>query len=51
MKVGLVTSYMPPHLGGIERIAETRFIGYTDSGAEVRHGKPIIISHLLRVRW
>src|SRR5436190_13606167 len=22
MKVGLVTSYMPPHLGGIEQIAE-----------------------------
>jgi glycosyltransferase involved in cell wall biosynthesis len=36
MKVGLVTSYMPPHLGGIERIAENLFAGYTDSGAEVR---------------
>lgn len=36
MKVGLVTSYMPPHLGGIERIAENLFTGYTDSGAEVR---------------
>ena len=36
MKVGLVTSYMPPHLGGIERIAENLFNGYTESGAEVR---------------
>lgn len=36
MKVGLVTSYMAPHLGGIERIAENLFVGYTDSGAEVR---------------
>jgi len=51
MKVGLVTSYMPPHLGGTERIAENLFTGYTDSGGELRHGKPIIISHLLRIRW
>jgi glycosyltransferase involved in cell wall biosynthesis len=36
MKIGLVTSYMPPHLGGIERIAENLFVGYHDSGAEVR---------------
>ena len=36
MKVGLVTSYMPPHLGGIERIAENLFTGYADSGVQVR---------------
>lgn len=36
MKLGLVTSYMPPHLGGIERIAEILFTGYTGAGLEVR---------------
>src|SRR2546421_3867599 len=36
MKVGLVTSYMPPHLGGIEQIAEDLFTGYTSAGVEVR---------------
>src|SRR5438309_2202971 len=36
MKVGLVTSYMPPHLGGIEQIAENLFTGYTSAGVEVR---------------
>jgi glycosyltransferase involved in cell wall biosynthesis len=36
MKLGLVTSYMPPHLGGIERIAEIFFRGYTGIGVEVR---------------
>ena len=35
MKVGLVTSYMPPHLGGIEQIAESLFTGYASSGIEV----------------
>jgi glycosyltransferase involved in cell wall biosynthesis len=37
MKLGLVTSYMAPHLGGIERIAEILFAGYAaTSGVEVR---------------
>lgn len=36
MKLGLVTSYMPPHLGGIERIAEILFTGYASTGVEVR---------------
>ncbi len=36
MNVGLVTSYMPPHLGGIEQIAESLFTGYAGSGIEVR---------------
>jgi len=31
-----VTSYMPPHLGGIEQIAENLFTGYTSAGVEVR---------------
>ena len=25
MKIGLVTSYMPPHLGGIEQIAQSLY--------------------------
>lgn len=36
MKVGLVSSYMPPHLGGLEQIAESLFRGYRRSGCEVR---------------
>jgi len=36
MKIGLVTSYMPPHLGGIEQIAESLFRGYAAQGVEVR---------------
>ena len=36
MKVGLVTSYMPPHLGGIEQIAENLFTGYRSAGVEVQ---------------
>ena len=36
MRIGLVTSYMPPHLGGIERIGENLFQGYTRHGVEVR---------------
>ena len=31
-----MTSYMPPHLGGIEQIAENLFTGYTSAGVEVR---------------
>lgn len=36
MKLGFVTSYMPPHLGGLERIAETLYTGYVSRGIEVR---------------
>lgn len=36
MKIGLVSSYMPPHLGGIEQIAESLFQGYRRRGCEVR---------------
>lgn len=36
MKIGLVTSYMPPHLGGIEQIAESLYQGYRARGHEVR---------------
>jgi glycosyltransferase involved in cell wall biosynthesis len=36
MKLGLVTSYMPPHLGGMEQIAETLYTGYASRGVDVR---------------
>ena len=36
MKIGLVTSYMPPHLGGIEQIAENLYQGYRARGHHVR---------------
>src|SRR5262249_26095742 len=36
VRVGLVTHYMPPHPGGIERVAETLFAGYARAGLEVR---------------
>jgi glycosyltransferase involved in cell wall biosynthesis len=36
MKVALVTSYMPPHLGGLEQIAESIFTGYVSRGVETR---------------
>jgi glycosyltransferase involved in cell wall biosynthesis len=36
MKTGLVTHYMPPHHGGIERVAETLFSGYARAGMDVR---------------
>jgi glycosyltransferase involved in cell wall biosynthesis len=36
MKAGLVTHYMPPHHGGIERVAETLFSGYGRAGINVR---------------
>jgi glycosyltransferase involved in cell wall biosynthesis len=32
----MVTHYMPPHIGGIELVAESLFHAYIDSGAEVR---------------
>jgi glycosyltransferase involved in cell wall biosynthesis len=36
MRLGFVTSYGYPHLGGIERIAENLFAGYVASGLDVR---------------
>jgi glycosyltransferase involved in cell wall biosynthesis len=36
MKIGLITHYMPPHNGGIERVAEMLFTAYTTRGFEVR---------------
>ena len=36
MKIGLVSSYMPPHLGGIEQIGESLFQGYRRRSCEVR---------------
>ena len=32
MKIGIVTHYMPPHRGGIERVAETLFDAYRTAG-------------------
>lgn len=36
VRVGIVTHYMPPHTGGIERVAECICRGYQQSGFEVR---------------
>jgi D-inositol-3-phosphate glycosyltransferase len=36
MRIALVTSYMPPHLGGIETIGQHLYDGYRASGHEVR---------------
>jgi glycosyltransferase involved in cell wall biosynthesis len=36
LRVALVTHYMPPHIGGIELVAESLFNSYRDSGLEVR---------------
>jgi len=36
IKVGLVSHYMPPHHGGIERVADTLFNGYQQRGLDVR---------------
>jgi len=36
MKIGLVSHYMPPHVGGVEQIAESLFSGYRRRGCEVR---------------
>lgn len=36
LRVGLVTHYMPPHQGGIERIAEALLAGYLDAGFDAR---------------
>ncbi len=36
MRIGLVTHYMPPHLGGVEMVARTLYEGYRAAGHEVR---------------
>src|ERR1700674_3602614 len=36
MKIGLITHYMPPHMGGIERVADMLFAAYAHRGFEVR---------------
>jgi glycosyltransferase involved in cell wall biosynthesis len=36
LRIGLVTHYMPPHHGGIERVAEALFGSYFDAGMDVR---------------
>lgn len=36
MRIGIVSGYMPPHLGGIERIGQNLFTGYAAAGIEVR---------------
>ncbi len=36
MKIAMVTHYMPPHMGGVEKIAEALFEGYLAAGHEVR---------------
>jgi glycosyltransferase involved in cell wall biosynthesis len=36
MRIALVTSYMPPHLGGIETIGQHLYEGYLARGHEVR---------------
>lgn len=36
MRIALATSYMPPHLGGIETIAQHLYEGYRARGHEVR---------------
>jgi glycosyltransferase involved in cell wall biosynthesis len=46
MKLGFVTSYMPPHLGGLERIAETFYTGYVSRGIDVRWVSSRIPRHL-----
>jgi glycosyltransferase involved in cell wall biosynthesis len=36
VKIGVVTHYMPPHIGGIERVAETLFAQYRRHRLDVR---------------
>ncbi len=36
LRIALVTTYGPPHLGGIERIVDNLFHGYRRAGQEVR---------------
>ncbi|MFA4904319.1 MAG: glycosyltransferase family 4 protein [Desulfobaccales bacterium] len=35
-KIGIITSFMPPHLGGLEVLAENLFHAYREAGCEVR---------------
>jgi glycosyltransferase involved in cell wall biosynthesis len=46
VRIALVTSYMPPHLGGIETIAQHLFEGYSAHGHEVRWFTSRVPSHL-----
>ena len=36
MRIGVVTHYMPPHIGGIEIVADSLFRAYRNAGFEVR---------------
>ena len=36
MRIGIVTHYMPPHIGGIEIVADSLFRAYRAAGFEVR---------------
>src|SRR2546426_5908516 len=36
LRVGMVTHYMPPHIGGIENVAEALFRVYRATGCDVR---------------
>lgn len=36
MRIAIVTHYMPPHIGGIELLAESLYQAYTAAGHEVR---------------
>lgn len=36
MRIGIVTHYMPPHIGGIELVADSLFHAYRASGFDVR---------------
>jgi D-inositol-3-phosphate glycosyltransferase len=36
MKIGIITHYMPPHIGGIEIVADYLFRAYLAEGCEVR---------------
>jgi len=46
MRIALVTSYMPPHLGGIETIAQHLYEGYAARGHAVRWLTSRIPRHL-----
>ena len=36
MKIGIVTHYMPPHIGGIELVADSLYRAYLAAGFEAR---------------
>lgn len=46
MRIALIATYLPPHLGGIERINENLLIGYRAAGHEVRCVTSRIPAHL-----